>query len=108
MTSFWMMMYWRTMKIQQYDIVLAGSGPCVVISPNEMNRYLRTIVVVPMTTTGKSYPTRIQVRYNDREGWLVVDQIRTLDRRRIVRVLDRLRHADIRELKSIIKETYVD
>ena len=80
----------------------------MVISPNEMNRYLRTIVVVPMTTTGKSYPTRIQVRYNDREGWLVVDQIRTLDRRRIVRVLDRLRHADIRELKSIIKETYVD
>ena len=112
------------MEINQYDIFfvdlqvsdsLKGSGaemikprPCVVISPNEMNRYLRTVVVAPMTSRSRLLPTRVRVRHNRKTGWIVVDQIRTVDRIRIIRRLDRLTHPEIRKLKSVIKETYVD
>lgn len=112
------------MEISQYDIffvdlqvseTLKGSGaeikksrPCVVISPNEMNRHLRTIVVAPMTSRSRLLPTRVRVRHNRQTGWIVVDQIRTVDRKRIIRRLDRLTQPEIRKLKSVIKETYVD
>ncbi|MCK4881168.1 MAG: type II toxin-antitoxin system PemK/MazF family toxin [Bacteroidales bacterium] len=112
------------MEISQYDIVLVdlqvsemlrGSGaeirkarPCVVISPDEMNRYLRTVVVAPVTTRSRLMPTRVRVRHNQQTGWIVVDQIRTVDRKRISKKLDRLTHPEIRKLKNVIRETYVD
>ena len=55
--------------------------PCVVISPNEMNKYLRTIIVAPMTTNSKKYPTRIEVKHDRKIGWIVIDQIRTIDKK---------------------------
>ena len=80
--------------------------PCVIISPNEMNRYLQTIVIAPMTNS-KSYPTRVPVKHNRKKGWVVLDQIRTIDRIRIVKVLDNLREKEIENLKDVIHETYV-
>ncbi len=81
---------------------------CVVISPDEMNKYLRTVVIAPMTTTSRNYPTRIKVMHNRKTGWIVVDQIRTIDKQRLIKVLGSLSRPEIKELKSIIKETFVD
>ncbi|WP_339905164.1 type II toxin-antitoxin system PemK/MazF family toxin [uncultured Cyclobacterium sp.] len=107
------------MGIEQYQIVLVNldptigseikkTRPCVIVSPNEMNKYLRTLVVAPMTTNSKNYPTRIKVKHDNKIGWIVVDQIRTIDKVRIVRPLGRLSKPEINELKAIIKETFVD
>ena len=107
------------MELKQYQIVLVNldptigseikkTRPCVVISPDEMNKYLRTIIVAPMTTSSKKYPTRIEVKHDNKIGWIVVDQIRTIDKQRIIRISGRLSKPEIKELKSVIKETFVD
>ena len=107
------------MDLKQYQIVLVNldptigseikkTRPCVVISPDEMNKYLRTIIVAPMTTASKKYPTRIEVKHDRKMGWIVIDQIRTIDKQRIIKILGRLSKPEIKELKSVIKETFVD
>lgn len=107
------------MEINQYQIVLVNLDPtigseikktrlCVVISPNEMNKFLMTIVIAPMTTSSKNYPTRIEIKHNNKVGWIVVDQVRTIDKQRIVKVLGRLTKSEIKELKMVLKETYID
>ncbi|NVO02493.1 MAG: type II toxin-antitoxin system PemK/MazF family toxin [Bacteroidetes bacterium] len=107
------------MELKQYDIVLVNldptigseikkTRPCAIISPDEMNKYLQTIIIAPMTSQSKNYPTRIEVKHNDKKGWIVLDQIRTIDKQRIVKVLDKLKEKEITKLKAIIKETFVD
>jgi mRNA interferase MazF len=64
--------------------------PCVVVSPDEMNQYIRTVIVAPMTTKGRSYPTRVSCRFQRKEGQIVLDQLRTVDKTRLVRRLGRL------------------
>ncbi len=107
------------MEINQYQIILVNldptigseikkTRPCVVISPNEMNKFLNTVVIVPMTTSSKNYPTRIEIKHDNKIGWIVLDQIRTIDKQRIIRDLGRLTKSVINELKLILKETYVD
>ena len=107
------------MEVNQYQIALVnldptiGSAikktrPCVVISPNEMNRYLRTIVIAPMTTISQKYPTRVEIKHDNKIGWIVLDQIRTIDKQRIIKTLGALSIAEIKEVKEIIKETFVD
>jgi mRNA interferase MazF len=73
-----------------------------------MNKYLQTIVVAPMTSSSKSYPTRVEVKHNKKKGWVVVDQIRTIDRKRIVKLFNSLTDKEISKVKTIIQETYVD
>ena len=107
------------MELNQYQIVLVNLDPtigreikktrsCVVISPNEMNKHLRTIVIAPMTTKSRKYPTRCEVKHDGRIGWVVIDQIRTIDKQRIVKSLGRLSVPEIKEVKAILKETFVD
>jgi len=107
------------MEIKQYYIILVNldptigseikkTRPCVVISPNEMNRYLQTIVIAPITTTSKSYPTRIEITHENKTGWIVLDQIRTIDKQRILKELGKLSKSEIKEVKAIMKETYID
>jgi len=107
------------MELIQYQIVLVNldptigskikkTRPCVIISPNEMNRYLRTIVIAPMTTKSKKYPTRIKVKHKQKTGWVVIDQIRTIDRQRIITISGKLTNPEIQKVKSILKETFVD
>ena len=107
------------MEIKQYQIVLVNldptvgseikkTRPCVVISPNEMNKYLRTIVIAPMTTSSKKYPTRVEVKHDNKLGWIVLDQIRTIDKQRIIKDLGKLSKPEIKAVKEIIKETYVE
>lgn len=64
--------------------------PCLVVSPDEMNRHIRTVIVAPMTTKGRQYPTRVACRFKGKAGQVVLDQIRTVDRERLVRKLGRL------------------
>jgi len=105
--------------INQYEIVLVNldptmgsemkkTRPCVILSPNEMNKYLQTIVVAPMTSSSKAYPTRIEVTHKTTMGWIAIDQIRTIDRMRIVKRLDCLLDGEIELVKKVIRETFVD
>jgi len=107
------------MELKQYQIVLVNldptqvseikkTRPYVIISPNEMNRHLQTIVVAPMTSTSKPYPTRVEVNHNNTSGWVVIDQIRSVDRTRIIHPFGSLTEAEIARVKAVIKETYVD
>ncbi|HAH57347.1 MAG: type II toxin-antitoxin system PemK/MazF family toxin [Lentimicrobium sp.] len=107
------------MELSQYQIVLVNldptigseikkTRPCVIISPNEMNKYLQTIVVAPMTTTSRKYPTRIEVKHDSKIGWTVIDQIHTIDKQRIVKILGRLSKPEVKEVKSVMKETFID
>lgn len=61
--------------------------PCLIISPDEMNRHIRTVIIVPMTTAEKDYPTRIKCKLKKIEGQIVVDQIRTIDKTRLIKKL---------------------
>jgi mRNA interferase MazF len=107
------------MELNQYAVVLVNldptigreikkTRPCVIISPNEMNKYLQTIVIAPMTSSSKPYPTRVEVKHNKTKGWIVVDQIRTVDRQRITKIFGFLTGKEISKLKSVIYETYVE
>jgi mRNA interferase MazF len=59
--------------------------PCLIISPDEMNRHIRTVIVAPMTTAGKDYPTRVRCEFQRKKGQIVLDQIRTIDKSRLVK-----------------------
>ncbi len=82
--------------------------PCVIVSPNEINDNLRTVVIAPMTSTSRKYPTRVKVKHNCQEGWVVIDQIRTIDKIRNVKKFGSLTEKEIRECKRVIRETFVD
>jgi mRNA interferase MazF len=82
--------------------------PCVIVSPNEMNDNLRTVIIAPMTSTSRKYPTRVKVKHNSQEGWVVIDQIRTIDKIRIIKMFGSLTDKEIRECKRVMRETFVD
>lgn len=64
--------------------------PCVIISPDEMNRFIRTLIIAPMTTKGRSYPSRVICTFEGKQGQIVLDQIRTVDKQRLVKRLGRV------------------
>ena len=107
------------MEVKQYSIILVNldptigskikkTRPCVVISPNEMNRHLNTVIIAPMTTNLNKYPTRVPIQHNDKKGMIAIDQIRTIDKKRIVKKLGKLKNLEIIQCKNIIKETFID
>jgi len=59
--------------------------PCLIISPDEINRHIRTVIVAPMTTAGKNYPTRVFCEFQGKKGQIVLDQIRTIDKSRLIK-----------------------
>ena len=78
--------------------------PCLVVSPDEMNRYIHTVIVAPMTTKGRSYPTRIPCRFKGKEGQVVLDQLRTVDTKRLVKKLGRLSRRTNEAVLAILDE----
>jgi mRNA interferase MazF len=82
------------------------TGPCVVVSPDELNNYLRTFIVAPMTTGGHPYPFRIPCRFGGRAGYVVLDQLRTVDRARLVRRLGRLAPATLEKVLAVLQEMF--
>lgn len=107
------------MELKQYSIVLVNldptvgseinkTRPCVIVSPDEMNRHLNTVVIAPMTTNLKEYPSRLLVKQNDTLGMVAIDQIRTVDRKRVIRVFGKLSKAETKECKDVMKRVFVD
>jgi len=80
--------------------------PCVVVSPDELNAHLRTLIVAPLTTGGHPYPFRVPCRFGGKSGHIVVDQIRTVDRERLVRRLGRLAPATVDRTLSVLQEMF--
>jgi mRNA interferase MazF len=80
--------------------------PCLVISPDEMNRHVGTVIVAPMTTGGRPYPSRVPVRLQGKRGQIVLDQIRTVDRHRLVRRLGRVDEATGGQVLAVLAEMF--
>ena len=107
------------MEIKQYDVFLIAldptigheikkSRPCVILSPDEMNKYISTVIIAPMTAQSYPYPSRVSVKFKEKNGWVVLDQIRTVDKRRLIKKLGEVDHNTISSIKSTIKEMLVD
>jgi mRNA interferase MazF len=106
------------MEMKQYDIVLVGldptigaemkkTRPCLVISPDEMNDPLRTIQVAPLTTNVRAYPWRVSITFQRKKGMVALDQIRTIDKRRVLRRLGKAAQGVSRRVKAVIEEMLV-
>jgi len=82
--------------------------PCVIVSPDELNAHLRTVIVAPMTTGGRAYPWRIRCRFQRRSGYVVLDQLRTIDRERLVKRLGALSTETMNEVLSALQEMFAE
>ena len=80
--------------------------PCVVISPDEMNLHLATAIIAPMTTKGKLYPSRVPVHFEGKDGLIILDQIRTVDKTRLVRKLGSIDSEEQKAVLSILVEMF--
>ncbi|HSN98776.1 MAG TPA: type II toxin-antitoxin system PemK/MazF family toxin [Candidatus Nanopelagicales bacterium] len=80
--------------------------PCVVVSPEELNAHLRTVIVAPLTTGGQPYPFRVACRFENKSGLVVIDQLRTVDRERLVRRLGRLSPQTLDRVLAILHEMF--
>ena len=82
--------------------------PCVVVSPDELNSHLATFIVAPMTTGGHPYPFRIPCRFQRKNGFVVLDQLRTVDRDRMVRRLGRVSSATLQTILDSLQEMFAE
>jgi mRNA interferase MazF len=80
--------------------------PCVIVSPDELNANLRTFIVAPLTTGGHPYPFRVACKFQGRSGHIVLDQIRTVDRERLVRRLGKLSSSTLASILAILQEMF--
>lgn len=107
------------MVIYQYDIFWVDLNPtigheikkvrpCVVLSPDEMNFNIDTIIIAPLTTKSRDYPTRIKIEFENKTGCIVLDQIRAIDKIRLKEKSGHLNEKEILEVKNILKEMLVD
>jgi len=82
--------------------------PCLVVSPDEMNRHIATIIVAPMTTRGRPYPTRVQCQFQGKDGQIVLDQLRTVDKVRLVKRLGRINAITQQEVLTVLAEMFAE
>ena len=80
--------------------------PCLIISPDEMNQYIRTVIVAPMTTQGNQYPTRIPIEFQGKQGQVVLDQIRTVDKTRLVKKLGKISETTSNKVLKVLGELF--
>ena len=106
-------------QVRRFDIYLVSldptlgseyrkTRPCVVVSPDELNRRVATIIIAPMTTVSRSYPTRIACRFEDKDGQVVLDQLRTMDKTRLVRRLGRLTDEEQKAVLAGLAELFAE
>ena len=107
------------MVVERFDVYLVSLGPTVgseirktrpylVISPDEVNCWIRTVIVAPMTTKGQPYPTRVPCEFQGKEGQVVLDQIRTVDKSRLVRKLGRISRSTQRAVIETLAEMFAE
>jgi mRNA interferase MazF len=82
--------------------------PCVIVSPDEMNRYISTVIIAPMTTRGRIYPTRVICQFQGKDGQIVLDQIRTVDKSRLVKKIGQISQEEQREVLDILAEMFAE
>jgi mRNA interferase MazF len=103
----------------QYDVYLINldstirheikkTRPCLIISPDELNDNLQTVTIAPMTTISHDYPTRVKLDFQNKTGWIVLDKIRTVDKKRLTKRLGMIDKKTVQKVKSVIKEMLVD
>lgn len=82
--------------------------PCLVISPDEMNQHIATVIVAPMTTQGNAYPTRVPCRFQGKDGQIVLDQIRTVDKTRLVKRLGQINTTTQKTVLMLLAEVFAE
>src|SRR5437660_6672887 len=87
-------------------VEIQKTRPCLVVSPDEMNHHVRTAIIAPMTTKGRSYPTRLPCRFRGKDGQVVLDQIRAVDQRRLIKKLGRLDSKTASEVLQVLTEIF--
>lgn len=80
--------------------------PCLVISPDELNRQIGTVIVAPLTTKERTYPTRVSVRFQRKSGQIVLDQVRTVDKTRLLGRLGRISDSEALEVLAVLREMF--
>jgi mRNA interferase MazF len=107
------------MVVQRFDVFLVNldptigseiqkTRPCVVISPDEMNKYIATVIVAPMTTKGQSYPTRVPCQFQGKDGQIVLDQIRTVDKTRLVKQLGQINSDEQKAVLETLAQMFAE
>ena len=107
------------MVMRQYDVFIVDldptighelkkSRPCVLLSPDEMNLNIATVIIAPMTTKTHPYPTRVPLEFQGKSGWIVLDQISTVDKSRLIKNIGELKPGTIKKVKAVIEEMLVD
>ena len=105
------------MVVNRFDVYLVNLDPtlgaeikkprpCSVISPNEMNHNISTVLIAPMTSKGRDYPTRVSCTFQGKQGQIVLDQIRTVDKSRLVKKLGRISAIEQNKVLSILQEMF--
>lgn len=105
------------MVVKRFDVYLISldptigseiqkTRPCVIISPDEMNRHIRTVIIAPMTTAQKDYPTRVACRFKKTEGQIVLDQIRTVDSKRLMKKLGTIDPKAQQEVIDVLQKLF--
>lgn len=107
------------MVVNRFDVFLVNldptvgseiqkTRPCVVISPDEMNRHIATVIVAPMTTKGQAYPTRVTCQFQGKQGQIVLDQIRTIDKTRLVKRLGQISTDEQKAVLDTLAEMFAE
>ena len=105
------------MVVNRFDVYLINldptvgseiqkTRPCLIISPDEMNKYIRTVIVAPLTSAGKDYPTRVSCKFKKKRGQIVLDQIRTIDKERLIKKLDSIDPETQLEVISVLQRLF--
>ena len=105
--------------MKQYEVFLIAldptigheikkTRPCVIISPNEMNDHIGTVIIAPMTTKSHDYPSRISIKFMKKNGWIMIDQIRCIDKSRLIKKIGIIDNAEILKVKNTIREMLGD
>jgi len=105
------------MVVNRFDVYLINldptigseiqkARPCLIISPDEMNRHIRTVIVAPMTTASKDYPTRVSCKFKKKKGQIVLDQIRTIDKTRLIKKLGSINPETQLEVISVLQRLF--
>ena len=105
--------------IKRFDVYLVNLDPTIgseikktrpylIISPDEMNQHIATLIIAPMTTKGRSYPTRVTCEFQGKHGQIVLDQIRTIDKRRLVKKLGEIDQETQQKVLSVLKEIFAE
>jgi mRNA interferase MazF len=106
------------MVVKQFDVYLVNldptigseiqkTRPCLIISPDEMNQHIATVIIAPMTTQGQKYPTRVPCKFKGKDGLIVLDQLRTVDKARLVKRLGRLSAETQEDVLTLLAKMFV-